>query len=344
MIRGIFVFLLLLAPEGIMAATTQAETATFAGGCFWCMVAPFENCPGVLSVTAGYTGGRTKNPTYEDVSSGTTGHVEAVQVVFDPARVGYEKILGIFWQQIDPTDPGGQFADRGTQYKTAVFYHSDRQKQIAETSKASLNASKKFDKPVATAIVPASPFYPAEEYHQGYYKKQPAHYEQYKKFSGRKDFIERYWPPEAKQPARPSAADLKKKLTPLQYKVTQENATEPAFNNEYWNEHRAGIYVDVVSGEVLFSSLDKFDSGCGWPSFTKPVEAANVKEKTDTTHGMTRTEVRSTAGDSHLGHVFNDGPGPNGLRYCINSAAVRFIPVEELEKQGYGTYKALFRK
>jgi methionine-R-sulfoxide reductase len=146
------------------------------------------------------------------------------------------------------------------------------------------------------------------------------------------------------QGAKPPDAELRKKLTPEQYHVTQMCGTEPAFRNAYWNEHREGIYVDIVTGEPLFSSRDKFDSGTGWPSFTKPIDKARLTEKSDRTLGMERTEVRSTKSDSHLGHVFADGPAPTGQRYCINSAALRFIPVEKLKEAGYGEYLALFQK
>jgi peptide methionine sulfoxide reductase msrA/msrB len=319
-----------------MVVTESLEKATFAGGCFWCMVKPFDELPGIHSVISGYTGGHTENPTYEEVTTGTTGHYEAVQITFNPEIFPYEKLLDIFWMQIDPTDSGGQFHDRGSSYRTAIFYHNEKQKALAEKSKEALEKSGKFNKPIATAILPAGPFYPAEEYHQDYYKKNPYHYERYHEGSGRKAFIEKHWT------VNKDKEELKKRLTPLQYEVTQNNATEPPFQNEYWNNEREGIYVDIVSGEPLFSSKDQFQAHCGWPSFTKPLHKAHIKEKLDLSHGMIRTEVRSLLGDSHLGHVFNDGPGPTKLRYCINSASLRFIPKEDLEKEGYGEYKVLF--
>lgn len=316
--------------------SNATELATFAGGCFWCMVSPFEEMPGIIKVVSGYTGGHIQNPTYEQVCSNTTGHYEAVQITFDPQVFPYEKLLELFWQQIDPTDAGGQFHDRGASYRTAIFYHNEDQKMKAEASKQALEASGRFDKPIVTSIIPASDFYEAEEYHQGYHKKNPAHYKRYRKGSGREDFIESHWSASIDQ------QELKSRLTPLQYEVTQNSATEPPFRNEYWDHHGEGIYVDIVSGEPLFSSLDKYDAGCGWPSFTRPIREYNIKEKTDLSHMMVRTEVRSKHSDSHLGHVFEDGPGPNGLRYCINSAALRFVPKEDMEKEGYAEYLQLF--
>lgn len=314
----------------------KLEKATFAGGCFWCMVKPFDEQDGIEEVVSGYTGGHKENPTYKEVCSETTGHYEAVQITFNPEIFPYEKLLDVFWSQIDPTDAGGQFHDRGDSYRTAIFYHSNEQKEIAEKSKQDLNQSGRFKDPIVTEILPAKPFYAAEEYHQDYYKKNPFRYKMYQAGSGRAAFIKEHW-------KKDKSEDLKKKLTPMQYEVTQNNGTEPPFKNEFWNHTEEGIYVDIVSGEPLFSSLDKYDAGCGWPSFTKPINKEQVKEEMDVSHRMVRTEVRSKEGDSHLGHVFEDGPvDKGGLRYCINSAALRFIPVSQLEQEGYGEYKKLF--
>jgi len=331
-------------PEG-------AAVATFAGGCFWCMEPPLEKIDGVVSVVSGYAGGPEPNPTYEQVSSGRTGHREAVQVTYDPSKTDYRALLQVFWRQIDPTDAGGQFADRGSQYRTAIFYHDESQRALAAESKDELDRNGPFDAPIVTEILAAGPFYPAEDYHQDFYKKDSARYKSYRLGSGREAFLERVWGADTTTTpkregeegyVKPSDAELKERLSPMQYRVTQKEGTEPPFSNEYWDNKKEGIYVDVVSGEPLFSSRDKYDSGTGWPSFTRPLVPENIVERQDRSLFTVRTEVRSKQADSHLGHVFPDGPQPTGQRFCMNSAAMRFIPKEDLEKEGYGEFARLF--
>lgn len=330
----------------------NAQLATFAGGCFWCVESAFEDpeFQGIINVVSGFTGGDEVNPTYKEVSSGKTGHIESIQITYDPNLITYENLLQIFWRQINPTDNEGQFVDRGYQYTTAIFYHTEEQKILAEESKAALNVSGKYDTPLITPILPAKEFYVAEEYHQDYHTKNPIRYKTYRHLSGRDQYLKTIWTDDLiieqvslNTFSKPSDAELKETLTEIQYEVTQKEGTETPFDNEYWDNHEEGIYVDIISGEALFSSTDKYDSGTGWPSFYKPLAPENIVEKADYKLLTRRTEIRSKQSDSHIGHIILDGPEWNDkVRYCMNSAALRFIPKDHLEKEGYGEFLNLF--
>jgi len=365
MFRSLFLSMLVGAtpPQRIVIASAPTDqVAVFSGGCFWGIQAVFQHVKGVTNAVSGYAGGDAASARYDRVSDGNTGHAESVRVTFDPAVVSYEQLLHVFFAVAhDPTQLNYQGPDHGPQYRSAIWSTNEQQKNAAESYIAQLTKAKVWTRPIVTQVSALGTFYPAEAYHQDYatihpnqpyivfndapkvaqLKKQlPTLYretpvlvsDQQKKETKMREYT------------KPADAELKQKLTQVQYQVTQHEATEPPFRNEYWNNHDAGIYVDIVTGEPLFSSLDKYDSGTGWPSFTKPLETANITTKTGRQLGMARTEVRSAHGDSHLGHLFDDGPRPTGQRYCMNSASMRFIPVAKLEAEGYGEYVKLFQK
>lgn len=349
----------------VTALVENTAVTYVAGGCFWCVEHDLENGPGIVEVVSGYMGGTGENPTYENYSK--LGHREVVKVVYETNKTTFADIA---WQMIkhsDVTDGEGSFGDRGLQHAPAVYYATPEEKKIAEDIIVVINESKRFTKPLAIKVIPLTPFYAAEEYHQDYAVKNPVRYTYYRNASGRDTFVQKYWTKEElatfgmpkenikiintnismnnsnKAFVKPSQEELKATLTDIQYKVTQEEGTERAFSNEYWKNEEEGIYVDIVSGEPLFSSMDKYDSKTGWPSFVKPIEKDVVVEKLEKSIFSTRTEVRSKIADSHLGHVFPDGPEDRGgMRYCMNSAAMRFIPKSELAGTVYEKYLSLF--
>lgn len=345
----------------------QLETITLAGGCFWCIEGALQGVPGVVSAVSGYAGGSENDAQYLTVAKGTTKHREAVQIVYDPKIVSTEALLNKFWASIDPVDAGGQFADRGFQYTTAIYYHTNEQKRTAEASKEALGKSGLIAGAVATEVVPFTTFYPAEEYHQDYFLKSSDHYNRYKEASGREGFIEETWARDAAkeyfegQEMKSDAPKIEAKtredyeytdeeiqeklakLTPFEYHVVAEGGTESPFENAYWDNKAAGIYVDIVTGKPLFSSTHKYDSGTGWPSFWRTIDEGAVNFEEDNSLWMPRTEVRSDGG--HVGHVFEDGPAEHGgQRFCTNSASLRFVPKGDMEKEGYGKYLYLFEE
>ena len=303
-----------------------------AGGCFWGTEAYIGAIRGVTYTEVGYANGKTQNPSYEDVCHRNTGHAEAVRVVYDSEVISLEFLLDLFYESIDPVSFNRQGGDFGTQYRTGIYYTNESDQAIIDRSINRLQA--KYDIPIAIEVKPLENYYKAEEYHPKYLEKNPSgycHVPKSKIAKAAKAIV---------NPADYSAlnsSELQKKLTKTQYEVTQNSATEPPFENEFWNIYASGIYVDITSGEPLFASSQKFESGCGWPSFSKPIDPNCIVEHFDPSFGMERTEVRSRVGDAHLGHVFTDGPKENGgLRYCINSASLRFIPKENMEAEGYG--------
>lgn len=348
----------------------QYKRAYFSGGCFWCTESDLQKATGVVEVVSGYAGGTVVNPTYRDVTSEKSGHREAVEIYYDEHVTTYADLVHYHLMHIDPTDPAGQFYDRGESYQAVIFYRSEEERLIAEQAIRELDSAKVFEKPVVVKVLPYKNFYPAEEYHQNYAEENAVKYCAYRESSGRDAFLKKYFGTRSweelvgkdgmmnREPVqaaasgdkeskdldfsryvKPSDAELRATLSDIQFTVTQKEGTEPPFRNDYNDHHAAGIYVDILSGEPLYSSADKYDSGTGWPSFVKPLDARYIVEKVDRGFFNTRTEIRSRYGDNHLGHVFTDGPVERGgLRYCMNSAALRFIPREEMEQLGYGQY------
>jgi methionine-R-sulfoxide reductase/methionine-S-sulfoxide reductase len=309
-----------------------------AGGCFWGTEKYLLLIHGVSATEVGYANGKKDHPTYEEVCNGS-GHAETVKVIYDENVITLSNLLDLFYESINPVSVNRQGGDTGIQYRTGIYYVDDKDKDVIQSSISKLQ--KQYDQPIAIEIKRLENYSTAEEYHQKYLEKHPSGYchikpQVFEKAKNASTTSSLYHKMDEKT--------LKSNLTETQYAVTQKNATEPPFQNEYYNFFEEGVYVDITSGEPLFTSQGKFDSGCGWPSFSTPITSDVLKEKKDFSHGMIRTEVRSRIGDAHLGHVFEDGPAElGGLRYCINSAALRFIRKDDLEKEGYGYLMKLFQ-
>lgn len=311
-----------------------------AGGCFWGTEKYLENIPGVLSTEVGYANGDTENPTYEEVCRNNTGHAEAVKVEYDDNKIGLSFILSLYYDVINPISKNRQGNDIGKQYRTGIYFTDEKDEEVIFASID--NLQKGYNEKIAIEVKPLANYYKAEEYHQKYLNKNPGGYchigvDKFEKAEKAVDISKKY--------VKKTRDELKASLNEMQFDVTQSNGTEPPYRNEYFDTFEEGIYVDITTGEPLFLSDDKFESGCGWPSFSRPIDSKLIKNITDKSHGMVRTEVRSSNGDAHLGHVFEDGPADQGgLRYCINSASLRFIPKEKMEEEGYGEYLSILQR
>ena len=310
-----------------MESKQEQRIIYLAGGCFWGLEAYMERIQGVTDAVSGYANGKGDTTSYQLLHA--TDHAETVKVTYDPNKISLDKLLQYYFRVIDPTSINKQGNDRGRQYRTGIYYQNEQDKAVIEAALKTLQS--KYQAPIQIEVEPLKNYVEAEEYHQDYLKKNPNGYCHIDIKKADEPLID-----DKKYP-KPSDAELKQKLTALQYDVTQGKHTERSFSNEYWDNFAPGIYVDITTGEPLFSSKDKFESGCGWPSFTKPIAAEVAEYQRDNSFNMTRIEVLSRSGHAHLGHVFDDGPrDKGGLRYCINSASIKFIPLDEMEKQGYG--------
>lgn len=310
-----------------MESKQEQRIIYLAGGCFWGLEAYMERIQGVTDAVSGYANGKGDTTNYQLLHA--TDHAETVKVTYDPNKISLDKLLQYYFRVIDPTSINKQGNDRGRQYRTGIYYQNEQDKAVIEAALKTLQS--KYQEPIRIEVEPLKNYVEAEEYHQDYLKKNPNGYCHIDIKKADEPLID-----DKKYP-KPSDAELKQKLTALQYDVTQGKHTERSFSNEYWDNFAPGIYVDITTGEPLFSSKDKFESGCGWPSFTKPIAAEVAEYQRDNSFNMTRIEVLSRSGHAHLGHVFDDGPrDKGGLRYCINSASIKFIPLDEMEKQGYG--------